>query len=1203
MAKNQNSSHLDKAFALIESVRGKPQTVEERKKTAVELAGFILDEANTRLTHAEKKQQSQLARLMQDPNGKAFTTAMTDQCFRSESKSRIANQMCYLLDSYGVPSYLSFSQKLGLYAFKLLGRVMPQLFVPAAIFLLRKESEKVILPGEKQKLKEHIQKRTKEGVKHNLNHLGEAILSEQEALKRLEMYIHDLEDPEINYVSIKISTIFSQINLLAWEYSIEKTSEKLRRLYRAAIDHPFVLDDGSKKNKFVNLDMEEYRDLHLTVEVFKKVLDEPEFFHLSAGIVLQAYIPDSFDIQKDITEWAIHRIKNGGAPVKIRIVKGANLAMEQVEASIRTWPQAPYTSKMESDANYKRMVTYGCIPEHARAVHLGIASHNIFDIAYALLLQSENQVEGYTEFEMLEGMADHIRRVVQEITGSILLYCPVAKKEDFKHAIAYLIRRLDENTGSENFLRHVFKLKPGTGVWEQQASFFMKSCDLIQKVSHTPRRTQNRDRTPVVVDGQAPFDNEADTDFSLPQNRKWGEKIVKKYHEYRPDPLPIVVGGKAIRENAEGEADDPSFPKRPLFRYMLAKKEHLELALKTAKDHEKSWSNLSVKERSKLIHKTTQIFKERRDDFLGVMMIDTGKTLLEGDPEHSEAIDYLEYYRKQMEKMETYKDIEWWPKGTVLVTPPWNFPVAIPVGGITAGLITGNCVLFKPAPEAVLVGWHIVNAFWDAGVPKEVLQFINCNDDPEGSLLIQDPRIKCVILTGATSTAKKFHQLRPGIDLAAETGGKNAMIITALSDRDLAIKDLIHSAFSHAGQKCSAASLAILEKEVYDDPHFLKQLKEAAASMKVGPAHDLSVKIGPIIRAPSEALKRGLTTLDEGEEWLLQPHPDPHNPNLWTPGIKLGVKLGSFTQQTELFGPVLGLIRAKNLDEAIAIANSTKYGLTAGLQSLDEREQKKWIREIEAGNCYINRTMTGAIVRRQPFGGTKESSFGAGSKAGGPNYLRELMHPKEVELPQEKYPINEWVNSLTAFFEKIPLSKEELGVWYASTANYSYWWKRMQEKRDVTKLVGQDNFFFYLPRKNITLRLNEKDPLLDHLRVIAAALTCKSPLEISWTSSTKSHALNWVDLVPLLRVVDETEEEFLERVKSGKMRRVRIVSKANDALKKASAPNACHIAEEPVLSNGRFELLYYLREVALSIDYHRYGNLGLREGEIRKPIL
>ena len=252
---------------------------------------------------------------------------------------------------------------------------------------------------------------------------------------------------------------------------MENLAERLRILYREAIKNKVQLPDGTTRPKFVNLDMEEYRDLQITKELFKKVLSEPEFISFSAGIVLQAYLPNSFEIQKELTEWAIKRVKSGGAPIKIRIVKGANLAMEQVEASLKVWPQAPYPTKIEVDSNFKKMVTYGCKKEHAQAVFLGIGSHNLFDISYTMLLQSENEVEPFVNFEMLEGMAEHISRVVHKISGEMLLYCPVAKKEDFQSAIAYLIRRLDENTGAENFLRHIFGLHPDTKAWNEQVEF------------------------------------------------------------------------------------------------------------------------------------------------------------------------------------------------------------------------------------------------------------------------------------------------------------------------------------------------------------------------------------------------------------------------------------------------------------------------------------------------------------------------------------------------------------------------------------------------------------------------------------------------------------------------------------------------------------------------------------------------------------
>jgi RHH-type proline utilization regulon transcriptional repressor/proline dehydrogenase/delta 1-pyrroline-5-carboxylate dehydrogenase len=1198
------SSYLEEANEMLARVQGRPLTLPERKKMAIELAALMLHEASNTMTSEERSIQGQLSRLMKDPLGKSFTTAMTDQCFRSHKNKRIADQMIHLLNKIGVPEYLDWLKRSELFFLKTLSPSAAQFLIPVAIHTLRKETSRVILPGESSLLNKHLAERKKEGVQLNLNHLGEAILSESEAKHRMHLYLEDLKNPGIDYISVKISTIFSQINLIDFDGTVEKITGALKQLYRAGVKYALPGPGGSLKPKFINLDMEEYRDLHLTVVAFQKVLDEPEFTDYSAGIVLQAYLPDSFPIQKELTEWAKKRVASGGAPIKIRIVKGANLAMEQFEASLKGWAQAPYTTKLEVDANYKRMVIYGCRKENARAVRLGIASHNLFDIAFAILLRLENEVESYVGFEMLEGMADHIRRVVQKLTGDMLLYCPVATKTEFQHAIAYLIRRLDENTGPENFLRHAFGLKPGTEVWDSQTSLFSQSCDEIESVSASPRRTQNRMSEPQRLDFAAPFDNEPDTDFALPQNRKWALELSKSWEKKKIEDLPIVIAGKELFDNADGIGHSPSHPNKPLFRYAKAQKHHIDQALNAAKKHEKEWAATSVEHRSHILARAAQILRERRGELIGAMMLEAGKTIPESDPEVSEAIDFAEYYRRQMAKIASMKDLKWEPKGTILVASPWNFPCSIPAGGIFAALITGNCVLFKPASDTVLNGWHLINAIWDAGVPKEVLQFVPCSGEEAGSEMIRDPRVNCVILTGGTETALRFLKMRPGLDLAAETGGKNAMIVTALADRDLAIKDLVQSAFGHAGQKCSATSLAILEAEVYDDPQFRKTLREAAASLKVGLPWDPATKMNPLIHEPRGVLKRGLTTLEPGEEWLLEPKQDRENPCLWSPGIKWNVPAGGFTHMTELFGPVLAVMRAKDLRHAIELANAVPFGLTSGIQSLDDREQALWLDEIEAGNLYVNRTTTGAIVRRQPFGGTKASNFGNGSKAGGPNYLCEFMRATQVGLPQEKAPVNEWVNNLTTFLEKLDLSAEELGMWTSSVSNYAYWWKRMRQERDPTKIVGEDNFFRYLPRTAVTFRIEPHSNPLDALRVAAAALTCGAGLEISWShNDSKAAALNWLELVPVLQVVEESDETFFSRVASGKMRRVRVLEKASFALHNAASKLGIHIIDAPVLANGRLELLHFLREVAISIDYHRYGNLGMREGELRRPIL
>jgi RHH-type proline utilization regulon transcriptional repressor/proline dehydrogenase/delta 1-pyrroline-5-carboxylate dehydrogenase len=541
-----------------------------------------------------------------------------------------------------------------------------------------------------------------------------------------------------------------------------------------------------------------------------------------------------------------------------------------------------------------------------------------------------------------------------------------------------------------------------------------------------------------------------------------------------------------------------------------------------------------------------------------------------------------------------YEDIAWESCGVALVLPPWNFPCSIPVGCIAAALMAGNTVVFKPAPQTVWIGYEVAKCFWDAGVPKEVLQFITGDDEEVGSTLVQHPDTGVICLTGSNETAKRIYELNPGVEIIGETGGKNSLIVTALADRDLSISDIVRSAFSHSGQKCSALSLLILDNEVYKDPSFFKQLYDATKSLAVGSSFDPRTKVGPLIDEPQDKLLRGLTTLDEGEEWLIKPRPDSRNNHLWSPGIKLGVKEGSFTHQTELFGPMLGVMRAKNLEHALLIANGTAYGLTAGLHSLDPKEQHLWFQKIKAGNCYINRGITGAIVERQPFGGTKESSFGRGHKAGGPNYLTQFMVGRQIDLPKEREQIPQKLQPLLSL---APPSDQK--ILQRSLENYAYYWTHyFSHKHDPQKIIGQDNFLIYRPHRLGVCRMENGDALLDLLRVIGACMITSTPLEVSLPKEVYTILSNQARLLGCTLHVED-QGAFLERFKKGFKQRLRLLSPMGPKLKQVVAKTLATVVDDPVLVNGRFELLHYLQEVALSFDYHRYGNLGLRENEVR----
>ncbi|MEG1071632.1 MAG: bifunctional proline dehydrogenase/L-glutamate gamma-semialdehyde dehydrogenase [Akkermansia sp.] len=1155
----------------------------------IELAGMILSQANAGMRHSEIKQAKQLSRMMGDASGKALSLVLADRIFRPTSPIRRSEQFRYLINEYGIPKYLGvFDQFLmgaGIWA----SEYMPSFVMNAVIRNLRKQSNKVILPAENKKLHSHLSRRRKDGIGMNLNQLGEAVLGEAEARHRLRQVDDRLASPDCNYISVKLSSIFSQINLVAFDESVALIQERLRTLYRTAMERAVTQADGSKKAKFVNLDMEEYRDLNLTCEAFKRTLMEDEFMSLEAGIVLQAYLPDAWEVQMGLCKWAKERVKKGGARIKIRLVKGANLAMEKVDASLHGWAQAPYETKEMVDANYKRMLQYGCDPKPSKYVRFGVASHNIFDLSYALLLRELKGSRDDVEVEMLEGMANHQARVINDAASGLLLYAPVVLKKDFPNAIAYLVRRLDENTSEENFLHDLFGMTQGSPTWEKQKNKFLKACQECQKTKFGPNRTQNRsiDQYPLTKFGDT-FVNEGDTDWSLAHNVTWIREKIAQEADKGSFEIPLVIGGKEQVTHLWGIGRDSSKSGEESYKFAYADYAMVELMLTTAQKARQEWSQRSIKERGALLHKVAQELSTARGDLIACMVRDSGKAPGEGDVEVSEAIDFCRYYAEGLSRPGFDDGLQMTPLGTICVMSPWNFPCAIPVGGVAAALMAGNTVIFKPSPQGVYVGWLLAQIFWRAGIPQDVLQFSPIPENQISRKLIEDERISGIILTGAYSTGQMFRSWRPELSIFAETSGKDAMIITETADIDQAVKDLVKSAFGHAGQKCSAASIAIVEAGVYDNPAFLRQLKDAVSSLKVGSSWQANSIVTPLIHEPGEKLERALTMLEPGEEWLLAPDKIDHNPCLWSPGVRIGVKPGSWFHKTECFGPVLGVIRASNLEEAIDIQNDSDYGLTGGIESLDEREIALWKDKVQVGNAYVNRSITGAIVRRQPFGGWRKSSMGFGSKAGGPNYLTMLTTWTEVKLPEQMCTPHERIAS---FVETLcGILPENAKRLRQAAGSLSKWWnEEFSIDHDPSQVYGESNIFRYIPEPTLLYRVSDDDTDGDMAIVLLATKLAGVNLVVSMDDRA------WINTMAVdhdVTFVVESLTDLQGRLPFLSEGIHRLRYHACD-LKTRSLANesGMTILDRPILANGRLELLNYLREQTLTQSLHRYGNM------------
>lgn len=1211
-----------------------PADLNQVGRVAVELARQIQTRAKQLQTPAERRQQAELDRMVRHPSDKATLTQLTDQAFRSETAARAADQLVHILDIQGIPRFFSPVERTMLRGFQSFGGYLPGVAVPLVKEKMRHETANVILPAEPDMLRKHLAARRAEGVRMNVNFLGEAVLGEGEAQRRLEAYLSALQMPEIECVSVKISTLYSQISTIAREETLRTIANRLELLYRAALRHPFQRRDGTVTSKFVYLDMEEYRDMSLTAEVFMRTLQRPGMEHVRAGIALQAYVPDSYPVQQRITQWARQRVQRGASPVTIRIVKGANMEMERVEASLRGWPQAPYKDKLETDANYKRMVVYGMHPENIACVHLGIASHNLFEVAFSLVLASKQGVLDSIQFEMLEGMANHQRRALHELVDSLLLYAPACRREDFIHAIGYLVRRMDENTGPDNFLRHAFKIEVNSPEWQKMERIFLGSIQRMETVSDQPRRWQDRRQAPEQPGAPADWRrlvNESDTDFSLEQNAHWAHTIVDPWRDRcdaRATEIPICVAGND--EPGAGrlfESTDPSRPGVVVARYGQASELQIRAALRCAKVDPGGWGERSAEERYRVLRRVAQEIRRRREDLIGAALADAGKTIPESDPEVSEAVDFVEFYAKTALELQENAQLSARPLGTVIVISPWNFPIAIPCGGVAAALAAGNSVILKPASDSVLPARVLCECFWSAGVPKTTLQLIACSGSDAGQYLLSDPEVRCVILTGGTETARSILAARPDLRLLAETGGKNATIISSLSDRDLAIKNVLQSAFSHSGQKCSATSLLLLEEEIYFDREFRNSLVDAVSSIQVGSAWNLKTKVGPLIRPPQGVLARGLKELEPGESWAVMPRDLEDNPCLYSPGVKWDVAPGSFTHLTELFGPVLGVMPYRRLGEAIEIVHQTGYGLTSGLESLDDREQTLWSSRLQAGNLYINRPTTGAIVLRQPFGGMRKSAFGPGIKAGGPNYVVPLMQfasmdePVESEVEPVQAPALE---PLSVFWHQLATLRGQAAMKVRELLGDLGWQKlrlaissydqfalsEIRASHDTLRLLGQDNIRRYQPMTHVRIRISESDSCLGICARAAAVVAAGGRATMSHPPAANSQMLEALDELTDdwagdMEFLEESDADLVAAIQEGQVDRVRYASEASVplAIRRAAEERFIYIADAPVSDQGRVELLWYVREQSLCADYHRYGNLGFRVSEERARVL
>lgn len=859
----------------------------------------------------------------------------------------------------------------------------------------------------------NIRKLRKDGFAAVVDVLGEATLSHHEAEVYVSTYLELLDalgreqaqwaplpgaqgqeggDPALDWghapkinVAIKPTALFCLANPQDFEGSVQAILEQTRRICQKVVE----------LNGFLCIDMESYRHKDITLEVYRRLkMEYKEYPHI--GIVLQAYLRDTHKDLQDLLDWA----RAHQTPISIRLVKGAYWDYELIRAKQMGWEVPVWTIKAESDAAYEQQAR--AILENHDICHFACASHNVRTIAAVLEMAAELKVpETAYEFQVLYGMAEPVRRGILRVAGRVRLYCPYG---DMVPGMGYLVRRLLENTANESFLRQSFA---------EEAE--------IERLLEDPaitaaRQRQERDnRAPASVapsyGGLTPFINEPMADFTRADERAAFPAAIADVRQQLGKVYPLFIGGKRVETEDRIPSVNPARPTEILGHVCQGGIEEVDAGLAAAKAAFPAWRDTPFKERAQVLVRAAAAARRRITELSAWQVMEVGKQWDQAWADVAEGIDFCEYYAREMLRLGPPRRLGtapgelnhylYEPKGIAAVISPWNFPLAISLGMVSAAIVTGNTVIYKPSNLSGIIGHQLVEIFTEAGLPAGVFNFLPGRGSVMGDYLVDHPDVSCIAFTGSVEVGLRIIQ-RAGIThpgqtnvkkIVCEMGGKNAIIIDDDADLDEAVPHVLYSAFGFQGQKCSACSRCIVTDTVYDK--FLDRLVEAARAYVVGPAEDPLYTMGPVVDGTAQQNIRDYITLAAEEGQILYQSPVPETDGFWVPiTIVGGITPEHRLAQEEIFGPVLAVMRAKDFDQAIQWANSTRFALTGGVFSRSPKHIEKARRLFRVGNLYINRNNTGALVERQPFGGARMS--GVGTKAGGPDYLLHFMDPRVI---------------------------------------------------------------------------------------------------------------------------------------------------------------------------------------------------------------
>jgi RHH-type proline utilization regulon transcriptional repressor/proline dehydrogenase/delta 1-pyrroline-5-carboxylate dehydrogenase len=951
---------------------------------------------------------------------------------------------------------------------------------------------------------------------------------------------------DVGAISLGLAGVVGRIRSLELDRVVDAATERLAPLYELAA--------SATGGKSIDLDVGRLDEL----EPALRLLERMSALHpgLETGISLPACLPDSLPALERVVDLARRRRASGGAGITVRITRGERLGEEIADAERHGWAPAPFPDRLAADAQFLRMLDFALTPARSSAVRVVSATHDLFTTAFAWRLARARGVERGLEHEFMLGMATAQVEAVKRDVGGVRLAVPIVQPGQLALATPYLVRRLHDLSDADGLPAVAARLGSEEVLAAEAGRFLAALAEAPRRVPAT-NRTQDPQRSAVA-------------DFTLPAARDWAHAVLSR-----------------ARDSAAGED--------LIARSALSGEQELEALIVGTRAAGASWGERRGSTRATVIESVAEVLAEWRGLLVECAVSERGLTIEEADDEVTIAIAVAHRAAHGARELEAVAEAAFVPPKLVVVASPRWSPIAETAGAVLQALAAGAGVILKTAPETRRGSAVLIETLLAAGVPSGLVALLDDEGDLARRLLIDD-RVDRILHFGSRHAAKRFHSWRAEAPLVSTTGGRNAIVVTPSADLETAVSDIVESAFDHAGQAPTAVSAVILVGSVGESDRFLGRLADAISSLPA--AKPGAVGISALARPASGGVLEALEELGPGERWFVRPIPLDESGRLWSPGLRDGVGAGSAFRRRENRAPVLGIMRAATLAEAIELQNSTGFGLAAGLQSLDPVEVATWLEFAEAGLLCVNRPVVSGLRARVPVGGWNRSIIGQGAAAGGQDAVLALgsWEPRSappvetVTLEGMGDPVARLIGAAQSGMDFAGFDRVRAGARSDEAA-----WRSVYAPRDLAGLDVERSVQRYRPVA-VTIRLSEGEPTDRLVRVLAAAAIAHAAVAVS--TATPLHA-DLIDLfgerdspVGVAEVLVESDARWHARVQAGELATTRVRLLGGDPVVLARVlhgqPGVAVIAG-PATASGRVELLTFLREQSVVVSTSRHG--------------